>query len=459
MNQFFNAAIKTPDTVTTNGMPAHTTTQNPILDLFYVGGGSRGKDISDFVRDAFAHDIDLAGRVLLWIRDCRGGAGERQTFRDAYHWLCENKPGIASELTPSIPVVGRWDDLLAANKTDVFFRIVAPLIQEALNDGHGLAAKWMPRKGEIAVKLRHAMRLTPKEYRKLLVSLSDTVEQKMCAGKWDEIDFGHVPSVAAARLQKAFGRKCPHYTEYKEKLVKGEAKIHASSIFPHDVLKGSDRDVVQAQWDAMPLPEGLASCIPLVDVSGSMWMTGKDLQPGDVALALGLFIASKVDGPMRNLAMTFESTPRFVNLYKGHVLDNMALLKRAPWGGSTNISAALQLIVETAVEAQVPQDQMPKTLLIFSDMQFDHCTHASSRAIDHAKVLFAQAGYECPTVVFWNLNGASNMPVQKHESGAMLVSGYSPAIMTYIMAMDIDSITPEGLMMKAIMNPRYDWRW
>lgn len=459
MNQFFNAAIKTPDTVTTNGMPAHTTTQDPILDLFYAGGASRGQDISDLVREAFAFDIDLAGRVLLWIRDCRGGAGERQTFRNAFRWLCENHPGIATEITPSVPVVGRWDDLLAADGTAVLFRAVAPLIKDALDHGNGLAAKWMPRKGKMVVKLRHAMRLMPKEYRKLLVSLSSTVEQKMCAGKWDEIDFGHVPSVAAARLQKAFGRNCPSYAEYKAKFVKGEAKINASAIFPHDVLKGGDRDVVQAQWDAMPLPNGLASCLPLVDVSGSMWMTGKELQPGDVALALGLFISSKVEGPMKNLVMTFESTPRFVHLRKDHVLDNMDLLKKAPWGGSTNISAALQLIVDTAVSQSIPQDQMPKTLLIFSDMQFDRCALSSARAIDDVRARFSQAGYECPTVVFWNLNGANNMPVQKHETGTMLVSGYSPAIMNSIMSMDVDSITPEGLMMKAIMQPRYDWRW
>jgi hypothetical protein len=44
------------------------------------------------------------------------------------------------------------------------------------------------------------------------------------------------------------------------------------------------------------------------------------------------------------------------------------------WGGSTNIASAYRNILQLAVTSGVDPKDMPKYLVIFSDMQFDQCS-------------------------------------------------------------------------------------
>jgi hypothetical protein len=95
-------------------------------------------------------------------------------------------------------------------------------------------------------------------------------------------------------------------------------------------------------------------------------------------------------------------------------------------------------------------------LLILSDMQFNYCARFDDTAMQMIERKFADAGYTVPQIVFWNLNSSDNVPVKADKSGAALVSGFSPSIMTALLSADLDQFTPEGIMLKTVMVPRYD---
>ena len=123
-----------------------------------------------------------------------------------------------------VPILGRWDDLLVLVGTSLE-GVAFDMIGQALEKGDGLCAKWMPRQGEVAAKLRKYLGWTPKFYRKRLVELTKVVETQMCAKDWDNINFNHVPSVASARYKKAFARHTEKYKEWAAALVSKDPEV------------------------------------------------------------------------------------------------------------------------------------------------------------------------------------------------------------------------------------------
>jgi hypothetical protein len=468
----FATAIKEQTARTANGMRAFKTTLNANTDLFFKIGASRGKNIiSEFTR-AYQENPDLAMRVALWSRDVRGGAGERQLFRDIVTHLASRDPHAALALVRRAPELGRWDDVLVLAETPLS-TVAFDAIAAALKAGDGLCAKWMPRKGRIAAALRAHLGMTPKQYRKTLVSLTKVVETQMCAKDWDGINFEHVPSLASARYKKAFYRNAEAaFKAYVDKLTKGEAKVNASAVYPYDVLKGligghygrremsrTELDHITAQWNSLPNYVGDASVLPLVDVSGSMMCPAggsRSVTCLDVSVGLGLYLADKNKGKFRDCFLTFSSTPELVNL-KGNIVEKIDQMNNSGWGMSTNLHAALDKILEVATQAQVPQAEMPGMLLILSDMQFNQCVEHDDRALDMIQRKYQTAGYTMPRVVFWNLNASDNVPVRFNERGTALVSGFSPSIMKAVLA-DVDNFTPESIMLQAVCIERYDWQ-
>ena len=354
-----------------------------------------------------------------------------------------------------------------------FKQILKQKLNQDLARG-GLAAKWTDRKGPIAKELRELFGMSPKFYRKSLVRLTNVVETQMCAKAWDEINFSHVPSVAAARYKKAFLRNAPvAYKGYVEKLAKGDTsvKINASAIFPHDVLRevlvrasvadvdGTRLKAVTAQWDALPNYVGDNAVLALVDVSASMscpvgGQTG--LTCHQVALSLGLYVADKNHGPFKDTFLNFSSNPALLHL-KGNIVDRLRAMNSSNWGMSTDVIAAFKKILSVAKQHKVADADMPKTLLIMSDMQFDGCAKYDRSAMETVEAEFAAAGYTAPNVVFWNLNASSNTPVKSDKSGAALVSGFSPAILTAVLS-NSEEFTPYAIMCSSIMNAKYDWQ-
>lgn len=472
---FVNAVKKSQNKAvarTENGMKARATSASPVLDLFGLIGSARGTDITKQFVASFVENADLTLRMLQWARDIREGAGERATFRNLLSALESTDPTLAGKLMHKIPVLGRWDDLFAykdaTNRNQAF-----ALIAEALEAKNGLAAKWMPRKGPIAVELTRYLGLSPKAYRKLIVGLTNVVETQMCAKEWDAINFSHVPSVASARYQKAFGRNAKEsYSAYIAELKKPQAerdprvKINAGAVYPYDVVKSvvnGNKAVADEQWKALPNYIGDAKVLPMVDVSGSMgslyYTSGSTLQPIDIAVSLGLYCADKNTGAFKDLFLTFSGKPKMEHL-KGTLSQKMEQMSRANWEMNTNLHAAFDEILKIAVNGKVAQEDMPDMMLILSDMQFDSCTKYDDSAMQMIKRKFKAAGYDLPKIVFWNLsmygkeNG--NTPVKFDERGTAHVSGFSPSIMKSVLANDLEDYTPYNVMLKTLMNARYD---
>ncbi len=480
---FVDAAMTPTMGRTHNGMPTFTSSGNALVDLFSAVGSSRGKDITPQFAAAYAQDRVKALKIMLWARDIRGGAGERQTVRNLLRFLESQQPEDAEMLIPYVPFFGRWDDLLVF-KTEKMRRAAYSVIAEGLDDKatSGLVAKWMPRKGRIALELEEFLGLRPtsrnfdysagnkaypaKAYRKMLAELSNVVEQQMCAKEWNEIVFDHVPSLAAARYQKAFNKHCAErYAAYKAGLVKGTTKINASAVYPYDVIKSidsGDAQVAKAQWEALPNFLGDEQILALVDVSGSMTARAGsgNVTNLQVATSLGLYIADKAKGPFKDCFVTFSGSPK-IQVLKGDILSKYAQMCRSDWQMNTNLMGAFQEILRVGKQHRVADADMPKILLILSDMEFDCCVSGTDRrAMTAIRDMYEQAGYTLPKVVFWNLNArAGNSPVRSHESGTALVSGFSPAVMKSILKaqqVEAKDFTPEAVMEETISNARYD---
>jgi hypothetical protein len=473
MGSFVNA-VKNQEARTWNGMKARQSTASNNVDLFFKAGASRGKDIIPGFVAAFAENKNYALRIAQWLRDVRGGAGERKLYRDILLHLVKHDTDSARLLLKKTPELGRWDDLLVLLDTELKDEAIE-LIRSALAENNGLCAKWMPRKGVEAKTLREALGWTPKYYRKRLVELTKVVETQMCAGQWDDINFNHTPSLASTRYKKAFARHTEKYKEWAEKLASGDktAKVNTGAVYPYDVLKGlistyytanydkSNLQHIQAQWEALPNYVGDASILPLVDVSGSMMSkaggyTSKSVVTClDVSISLGLYLADKNNGPFKDTFLTFSSNPELKHL-NGNIIEKINQMKASDWGTSTNLHAAVQKILDVAIKGNVSQDEMPKMLLILSDMQFNQCTQHDDSAIEMMARKYEAAGYTMPIIVFWNLNAADNVPVSFDHKNTALVSGFSPTIVKSVLSADLERFTPEGIMLKTIMNPRYD---
>lgn len=444
-----------------NGTPAYVSTLNANVDLFGQVGGMRGKDITPLFVKAYAEDPIMALHVIQYARDIRGGMGEREAFRQAMRWVEANDPRnlITTKILENLVEIGRFDDLLIF-ETPVVRERAFELYREALLAKNGLAAKWAPRKGPVAAALRAHLGLTPKQYRKLLVGLSNTVETQMCAKEWDAINFSHVPSVASLRYRKAFKRNAPeHYQAFLNSLQRGEAKVNAAAVFPHDVIRPllsygtTSQDVALSEnmWKALPdYIDGPSRTLVMADVSGSMHGT-----PMEVSIALALYISERQKSEaFKDLFLTFAGNPTFHSL-RGltSLKDRVASTARADWDMSTDFAAALRLILDTAIHGNVPADEMPEQLLVVSDMQFNAAGGLSG--LEQVRRAYESAGYKVPQIVFWNVRATGNVPVRADTNGVALVSGYSPAIMRAVLSADADTFTPEGIMKKAVMLPRY----
>lgn len=474
----FVSAVQNQSARTTNGMRARKSTANACVDLFFKIGASRGKNITKDFAAAYAENSETALRIAAWARDVRGGAGERELFRQILKYLEKTKVEDAERLMHKAPELGRWDDVMVF-ESSFMKQMSFEMVKNALAEGNGHAAKWTPRKGKFAAELRSYLGWSPKFYRKRLVELTNVVEQKMCAKEWDQINFSHVPSLAAARYKKAFYRNATEaYTAYVDELVKDpkdrtmDVKVNAGAVYPYDVLNGvinpyyhanynaTERGLIVSQWEALENFVGDANVLALVDVSGSMSCpaggrtSNSKVTCLDVAVSLGLYVADKNKGKFKDTFLTFSGSPELLHL-KGDIIQKVNQMVKSKWGMNTDLVKAMSKILSVAKEGGVPQEEMPEMLLIMSDMQFDQCARFDDSAMQMIARKYEAAGYEMPKIVFWNLNSADNVPVKCDARGVALVSGFSPSIMKAVLSADIDQFTPEAIMWKAIGNERY----
>ena len=453
----------------------HEDSGNPLLDFFSKAGSLRsGKDVTSYYgsettalelfKKAWKENETKAMKLLFWLRDRSGGAGNRSGFRDCIKWLAEKHSAWVKSNLSLIPFYGRWDDLKSLYNTPVG-KLATDLwgkaIKDDKNETHILACKWAKREDK---NLQKALDMNEAELRKLLASnrKDHIVESKMCAGRCDEIDYKTVPSVAMNRYTNAFAKNDPvGWEKYKKSLVKAEnvaELIHAQVLFPYQCLvavrnvKQEDRVIADAQFEALPnyMEKTNYRIMSICDFSGSMG--GKEISKNitllDVCKSLGLYCSDRLDksNPFYRKFLEFSDTYEIVDWSKqkfSEAVDcgngNVA---------NTNIEAALNGLLSTAKMFKVKNNQMPNILLLLSDMQFDQGTqNVDKTVVDACMDEWKKEGYDVPKIIYWNLAGYAGSP-SKDKVDVALVSGFSPSVLTAVLGGE--DFSPVAIMNKAI---------
>jgi len=475
-NSLWNAMKdETNYTKTENNADTLKSTQSKVLDLFSMGGALRKRDneeVKKMISLALAEDFNLGLKCLFYLRDVRGGQGERKTFRTGLKVLSDYYPTETKKILELIPEYGRWDDILSLEGIDIRDFLLHKLLDDCSTSKPSLLAKWLPSENTSSKKTKMVARALRKylgfssiKYRKMLSSVRHNlklVESKMSQNKWGFINYSSVPSKANLKYKDAFIKHdTERYAKFLEAVDKGEAKINTSTIFPYEIVKKAREDnnqTLEVLWKNLPnYVREDDKGIVVADVSGSMYG-----MPMDVSVSLAMYFAERNVGPFANKFITFSGNPSLQDITGITLKQKINNLERAHWQMNTDLQAVFDLVLNTAKQNNVPQEDLPKTIYIVSDMEFDEAnggaggfrTVANPRLtnFEAIKQKYASAGYEMPTLVFWNVDSRNNnVPVKQNEDGVILVSGCSPSIFKMVM----EKTTPYKFMLNALNGERY----
>ena len=468
-------------TRTENGAATHFTTRSDCLDLFSTVGALRSatdRQIIDRFSRAWAEDRDLAVRTLFYARDVRGGLGERRVFRVLLRHLAETHPGTVRRNLRAVAEYGRWDDVLCLMGTRCEADMIAlvagqlreDLRHDAMDEPVSLMAKWLPSVNasdpdtvRAARRLARALDMTEADYRKTLSRLRERIRilENNLRTRDYTFDYATQPSRAMFVYRRAFLRNDgQRYRLFMDQVSSGKAKLHTSSLNPCDLMeqaldfRGSpaERRVLDTTWNALEDFTDGRNALCVVDTSGSMFGYGSP-RPFSVAMSLGLYFAERNRGAFRNHFISFSQHPRLIEIKGRDLVDKVQYCRSFMEVANTNIQAVFELVLRTAVAHRVPQSEMPDTLYIISDMEFDCCTaDASITNFEYARTLYTRYGYRLPHLVFWNVKSRNvQQPVTRDERGVALVSGYTPRLFQQV----ITNKTPYQLMLEVLNGDRY----
>lgn len=507
-NAFVNAIEKEVAwKVTENGQDALNTTFDACLDLFSTIGALRKRSDSDVISGfakAYGENPLVAMKMVFYARDINEGLGERRVFRIILKYLANTHTEDVVANIQNIVKYGRFDDLYCLVGTfaekPVFDYIKQVFEQDlkAYKEGQPmtLAAKWLKSVNASSEETNKLGRLTAKylglsvpQYRKTLAQMRARIkvlEQEISANQWDNIDFTTVPGGAMKKYTKAFLRhQKKRYNEYLDALVNGkkitiikddgtvvekDAKINTKHLFPYEIIEkyaGYEYHSIQivqpdleAMWNGIEdYVEGAkVSSIVVADVSGSMYG-----RPMDTSVGLAIYFAERNQGPFRNKFLTFSSYPTWVSLPENSTLaDKINITSTADWGNSTNLEAALDLILTTAVEYKLVQKDLPKSLVIITDMEFNVCVGDNSgyyntrmTFYDQMKAKYESHGYAIPEIVFWNVDARNNTyHATENVPHVRMVSGQAASVFKSLI--DNKTHTPYDFMLSVLNNARYE---
>lgn len=515
-NSFADAMVNFSNTtLTANGCPTYKSSLNANLDMFGQMSAMRRQVISgdtnkvlDIFSSAYNEDKDLAIRNLFYLRDIRGGQGERDIFKTIvtdFLYDSDMTEEQFKRFIKYIPEYGRWDDVFEIlghfiNNKKVnkkrYLSLVGLINEQLMEDMRNmragkpisLMAKWFPianntrnrEKKFLAITLSKAFFSSEKACRNAIVSLrkySNVLEQKISANKWESIDYSTVPARAGMKYVKAFYRHDEgRYSEFLSSVKNGEAKINTGTLYPYDITNkvikncihssmfsyfnepmasNEEMEAYETMWNNLPDYTNGNSAICVVDVSGSMtYGYGSTVTPISVATSLGLYFAERNKSAFKDMFFTFESNPSIVRVEGNSLKEKLENMLKAPWGGSTNLEATFDLYINLAKKSN-PED-LPKSLIIISDMEFNDCIenpNGFNTLFENAKKKFSEANIPMPNLCFWNVEASgSNVPVRYDEYGTILVSGASPTIFK----MTMEGQTPESFMKSVLYSERYN---
>lgn len=489
--------------VTENLAPARTTTGDNLVDLFAIIGAMRERPEADIIsmwENAYRENPELAVRMIFYAGDIRGiGLGERRTFRILIKHLANTHPSIMRKNIENIPYYNRWDSLYELVATpcehDMWTIVRMQWLEDFGNMKHNkpisLMAKWLASVNASSKKTCMLGRKTARElhlseslYRRALSQLRaylKVVEKSMSAQEWATIEYSTVPSYAMKNYSKAFARHDrDRFSNYKESLEQkiadgtiSQKDIKSATLFPYDLVrKYIDNDtsdwfrsnyigpydtITEAQWKALPnyLDEE-ANVIVMADVSGSMY--SPNYQPISASLGLALYFAERNKGIYHNKYMTFTDRPSFLTINENASLrDQLAQVWSEGVGYSTNLERAFMYILDTAIENNIKPEEMPKALVVVSDMEID--PFFCGRGLDFLEEMtrrFRNAGYaNPPKVLFWNVEGRnSTFHAKSTNLNVVFASGYSASAFTSIIK-GINKTAYE-VMYDTLMDAQYD---
>ena len=466
-------AIETSVTLTENGGRALSTTGDKLLNLFAGLGALRTRptDVIDKFDAAFRENADLATKMAFYGRDVRGGLGERAVGRLMLRELALLYPEVVVANFKTIVEFGRYDDLFVLFDTECEYEMISFVSKQIMfdwknmksNQHVSLLAKWMPSinaSSEHTKALAHrfvkALNTTPREYRKTLSALRkyiDVTEVKMSANKWTDIDYKAVPSNAMSNYGSAFARHdYEGFNSYMDAVKSGDVKINASTLYPYNVIETmyGNRDVAEAQWKALPnYVDGDNNFLIMADVSGSMMG-----RPMATSVGLAIYFAERNHGAFANKFMTFTDIPRIVDVTGNDLFDKYCSVTDHV-GYNTNLEAAFDAILSTAVRTKCPQEDLPKALVIISDLEIDYWNGGSLTFTEEMRKRFAEHGYEMPKLVYWNVDSCKDtFLASKNDPNTILVSGQSASTFkNLIKGIDLSAFE---IMVQTLNDPRYD---
>ena len=479
-------------TFTENGAVTLVSTYSDCLDLFATVGALRKaseQEILDRFIRAYTEDPDKAMKIIFFARDIRGGLGERRVFRTVMTYLAANEPASVKKNIEYFGEYGRYDDLLSLMGTPcekemltyVAKQFAADMEALRAGDSVSLLAKWLPSVNAsnaetvaMAKKIARSMKMTDRDYRKAVVELRAKIRiiENNLREKDYTFDYSKQPSKAMFKYRAAFMRNdSERYGEFINKVSRGEAKLNANTLMPYELvdryltsgwgrksfmvdISENEKKVLNATWESLPDFGGTENAIAVIDTSGSMYWTSSP-KPASVALSLGLYFAERNKGIFHNHFIEFSRTARLIEIKGDTFADRLRYIASFNEIADTNVEAVFDLILRAAVKNSIPQEEMPATLYIISDMEFNCAVrNAGTTNFENAKNRYAQFGYKLPDVVFWNVQSRNRQqPVTMNEQGVALVSGCTPRLFSMVAGGRID---PYSVMMDVIGSERYE---
>ena len=481
-------------TYTANGATTYKSTLSKVYDLFAQGAAMRGASDDDCIRmfrAAYDEDPNMALKCLFYLRDIRGGQGERRFFRLCLKWLAIFRRNEMEHLIYLVPEYGRYDDLFELFDTGLEAEMMGYIKHIIDKNEDHLVYKWMPsintssrNTQERGRKFAREFGMTEREYRKMLSEgrkACHLVETLMSQNRWNQIAFDKLPSRAGILYSKAFARREETAERYKAFMSKSTTKVNASTLYPYDVVKKAidlmaptyywasksvpidnvDRLAANKYWDNLTdyFNGATLNALCVCDTSGSMTSSyGNSIRPIDVAISISLYTAERAKGPFHNHFISFSSRPTLIETTGVDFCDKVYQIYRQNLCENTNIEATFDLVLNTAITNHLSQDDLPETLIVISDMQFDAARNrygysSNNTLMENIERKWNIAGYKMPHLVYWNVNaatGGGNIPM-KDKDGITYVSGASPSIFTQIMT----GKTGQDLMMETLMGERY----
>lgn len=443
-------------TRTENGAVALNTTGDARLDLFSTIGALRQADekrVQDLFAKAYAQNKIFATKIVFYARDIREGLGERKTFRTLLKYMAERYPESLRPNLDLIGVFGRYDDLYELIGTpleEAMWAAMKKQFEEDLKNLHdgkaiSLLAKWIKTADasssatrKLGILTAHKLGYPVYNFKRIVRNMRKQigiVESLMSAGKWDEIKYPEVPSRAMMIYRNAFMKHdADRFGEFINKAEKGEEKINSSTLFPYDivekVLYGRNSRVLEAQWKALPnyVEEG-TNALVMADVSGSMYG-----RPMATSIGLAIYFAERNVGAYHNLFMTFSGNPQVVVLGGVTLEQKIYDVSRSNWGMNTDLEAAFEKVLKIAEKNNIPHQDMPKAIIVISDMEIDRCGNREWSFYDKMENKFRKAGYQIPNIIFWNVNSRHDVfHADSKRKGVQLASGQSVTVFKQIL--------------------------